>query len=365
MNRFLKKYGFEEQPGGEGAPSFCVLDLKEHTPEARKLKEQLDYLQQQAPTVMEQLTEVQLTNLRNALLQTQKHHQDPQLHLLYGALHTLQQHQQLVLLDAPFSLKKLYKQTNAFNTQHIKAETAKQYATLLAKALEIDNPIYISDLQAILIDNAVKKRDKRLKAYFLQKHITYDPTIIYNDSYFSELDPNKAPLFITNVNINNKSYQLVSLITKKQMQKESKQLAHCVGRSDFYLEEVRDQKILVLSLRDANGKSQYTIEYNINDQSIEQFRGKNNSLPNEDAIITITLDALTQAGYPITSYVDDLLDKNLISSNGRHQINNKDLTIEYVTNLSLTQTHILKTKDMYTIPATITEKELALFCQIP
>ncbi|MDR2190511.1 MAG: hypothetical protein LBP53_04950, partial [Candidatus Peribacteria bacterium] len=212
----------------------------------------MEYLRQQAPEVMNQLTEQQLIHLRNALIQAQQQHIDPQLHLLYGALDTLQRHTN-ALLNRPFSLSKLYEQANALQTQQNKTEQYTAYANFLAQNLEIDNTIYISEIQTLLATTAQKQRDTTLKAYFQQHHIAYNPNIIYNAAYLSELDPNKEPLFIADVNVNGEAFQLVSLITKKQMEEESKQLNHCVGKSNFYIEKVRDNKILVLSLRDTAG----------------------------------------------------------------------------------------------------------------
>jgi hypothetical protein len=276
---------------------------------------------------MQQLTQSQLTNLRNALLQAHQHHQDPKLHLLYGALYTLHQHQQLSLLDHPFSLAKLYEHSNALDAQHTKVKKAEEYTHFLAQTLQIENKIYISDIQELLINSTPQTRDNLLKKYFTQHSITYDPNITYNDAYLAELNPNKEPHFIANIEIDGEFYQLVSLITKAQMKKESEQLGHCVGESDFYIEKVRDGKILVLSLRDSAGISQYTIEYDIKNKSIKQFKGKDNQLPDKDKIITATLDALTQAGYPITNYTEDL-DKLLFYQDEHHHINHEIISLE-------------------------------------
>jgi hypothetical protein len=311
----MKQYGFNEQHRGENAPRFLSLDLEATDP----ITQQMQYLTQQAPEVMHALTELQTTNLRNALRHAEQQHIDPQLHNLYGALFSLQQHQQLSLLDKPFTITKLYEHTQHLNSLTTKQNIAEEHATYLSKTLQIDNPIYISEIQNLLASSTPKNRNQLLRAFFDEHQIPYDPKITYNEFYLSSLNPNKEPELIANLNIKGKKYSLVSLITKAQMQAESEALGHCVGKSDFYIEKVRDKKILVLSLRKYQGnlfskfftknrkyKPQYTLEYDIKTQTLKQFKGKDNKLPDDDTVITTTLDAIVQAGYPVRQYNETL-----------------------------------------------------------
>jgi hypothetical protein len=127
------------------------------------------------------------------------------------------------------------------------------------------------------------------------------------------------------------------------MQAETGALGHCVGDSDFYIEKVRDKKILVLSLRNAQGNPQYTLEYDIKTQTLKQFRGKDNKLPDDDSIITTTLDAIVQAGYPIRQYNEALAgEKSLIYDREAHSIETGQFSLAKLINVASSQGHILK-----------------------
>ena len=67
-------------------------------------------------------------------------------------------------------------------------------------------------------------------------------------------------------------YTIYALQNKAEMIKESTILKHCVGNSDYYIEKVLRKEILVLSLRNASGTPFWTIEYNIKDRTINQFK---------------------------------------------------------------------------------------------
>jgi hypothetical protein len=108
LNRLLKRYGFEETERGVGQANFYSIQLDRRSAAEKETDEAMDFLYQNAPKVMEKLSEIQKSHLRNTLSQAYQHHIDPKINELYGAIFTLQQHQETSLLDTPFTISKLY-----------------------------------------------------------------------------------------------------------------------------------------------------------------------------------------------------------------------------------------------------------------
>jgi anti-anti-sigma regulatory factor len=75
------------------------------------------------------------------------------------------------------------------------------------------------------------------------------------------------------------------------------------------------------------------------------------------------LDAITKAGYPITSYTEDLDHQTLFSQNGHHQIT-PTITLEQILSLYRSGNALVLT-GKYSVPPTITAEKLTSLCKIP
>lgn len=302
LNRFLERYGFQPIDASHDTfPEYQLDLLTERKGEvidvnfSKRLEKDLHYLRKQAATTMNALSPLQFQHLEEALLQAYQQGQATKIHLLYGALSLLKDNQELTLLDTPCSLKKIFDRSTILNTQSNKKRLAKECTRDLANHLQIRHPILQEKIENTLLKNSPNKWSKLLKDFFEQQGIHYDPKISYNYYYLTGLNPNKEPRHLGSFELHGKEYQLLSLITKQQMVEESKQLNHCVGESDVYIESVEKGEILVISLRDKNNTPLYTIEYDITYQSLKQFKGKNDEMPEDMQLIIETLNTLEQS----------------------------------------------------------------------
>lgn len=70
----------------------------------------------------------------------------------------------------------------------------------------------------------------------------------------------------------------VAQLNPRNLHDEANRLGHCVGRSE-YVEAVLNDTMRIFSVRTQTGKSRFTIEFNVEDQTIDQVKGKGNRLP--------------------------------------------------------------------------------------
>jgi hypothetical protein len=73
-------------------------------------------------------------------------------------------------------------------------------------------------------------------------------------------------------------YSVVSLLSPGALDRESKEMQHCVGLGG-YDEGVRSGQLAILSLRDRKGKAHATMEVRVEDGYVAQVKGKQNRFP--------------------------------------------------------------------------------------
>jgi hypothetical protein len=140
-----------------------------------------------------------------------------------------------------------------------------------------------------------------------------------NDSFLSILNPNRKPEKIGNMfEVEGEKFQIWELFTKTQLEEESESLDHCVGEGNTYFQAIRDGEIRIFSLRDKNGKPKYTLEYNIKNKSIVQFKDGEDELiliPEKSELPMQTFTSLSNAGVSI-EMVKEAFDYSIISEKG-------------------------------------------------
>ncbi|MCS4088760.1 PcfJ domain-containing protein [Rhizobium sp. BK176] len=93
-------------------------------------------------------------------------------------------------------------------------------------------------------------------------------------------------------------YTLVSLISPLALDRESKEMQHCVGLGG-YDEGVRAGEIAIYSLRDRRGKAHATMEVRIQERHVVQAKGKQNRFPARK-YFDLLLPWLAEQGYGIS-----------------------------------------------------------------
>ncbi|MBY3432603.1 hypothetical protein HFN89_00250 [Rhizobium laguerreae] len=94
-------------------------------------------------------------------------------------------------------------------------------------------------------------------------------------------------------------YRVVSLISPGALDRESKEMQHCVGLGG-YDEGVRSGQLAILSLRDRKGKAHATMELHVENGWIAQLKGKQNRFPVK-RYFDILLPWIAGRGYEINS----------------------------------------------------------------
>ncbi len=75
------------------------------------------------------------------------------------------------------------------------------------------------------------------------------------------------------------AWTVQELTTAEQLSDEGDVMQHCVGEGPAYFEAVEGGYTRIFSLRDPKGQPHATMEWNIENGSVEQFKGKQNVLP--------------------------------------------------------------------------------------
>jgi hypothetical protein len=92
-------------------------------------------------------------------------------------------------------------------------------------------------------------------------------------------------------------YSVVSLLSPGALDRESKEMQHCVGLGG-YDEGVRSGELAILSLRDRKGKAHATMELLVEDGRVSQLKGKQNRFPIK-RYFDILLPWIAEQGYRI------------------------------------------------------------------
>ncbi len=230
---------------------------------------------------------------------------------LYGAIQNLKK--QFVDLESISSLTSLLKRSYNINIQNDRDNTLQQYFEDFQSFLHIHCNAKLQiqqkqELKDILrepwrwwLSNAIKQ--------FLTKHqiplsVEYQNQE-FGKTFLSWLSTKEPTKLIASLDSKEFPYDIVSLQNKAELKKESSVLWHCIGNSDYYMEKIRHGEILALSLRDDTWKPYWTIEYNIQKKSIEQFKWwwdvSVNSLPENRELLFSTLKALDKNNYEVNS----------------------------------------------------------------
>lgn len=95
-------------------------------------------------------------------------------------------------------------------------------------------------------------------------------------------------------------YSLVSLRSPAALDRESKEMQHCVGLGG-YDEGVAEGSTAILSLRDRKGKAHVTMELRVDERMFVQIKGKQNRFPMQ-RYFDILIPWITAQGYEISEH---------------------------------------------------------------
>jgi hypothetical protein len=317
LNSFLTRFGFVET--GNGMTPLFQLNLAEtnvDTLKSRQLRQYVNFLENDtgASEVWSGLSPEEQTHITRLLALTIKDKTDPEINFLYGAISTLQKHDQNI--SKIKSIADLYAKSDNLLSTSEKQENANNYARWILRYLESSNNLNLqeeaivslqSELEAVMIKTNPSKYTQAIKEtlekYQIKAADEDGKEIQFNQNFLYGLNPDSPKTFIADIpNFDLTAYSLNNL---KEMKRESAELNHCVGDSDFYIDKVREGKIKVISLRDKQGTPKYTLEYNINNKELVQFKGKDNELPEDKELIVAVLDQLEKSGFTIQKIDED------------------------------------------------------------
>jgi hypothetical protein len=318
LNLFLTRFGFVET--GDGMAPLFELNLADTNIDilkSRQLRQYINFLEHDtsASEVWGDLSPEEQTHITRLLALTVKDKADPEINFLYGAISTLQKHDQDI--SKIKSIADLYAKSNNLLTATEKQENAKNYARWVLKYLESSNSLDLQDeaiselrseLEALMVKTNPSKYAQAIKAilekYQIEATDEDGKEISFNQNFLYGLNPDSPKTFI--VDIPNFGLTAYSLNNLKEMKRESAELDHCVGNSDFYIDKVREGKIKVISLRDKQGTPKYTLEYDIENKQLVQFKGKDNEVPEDMELVMETVKMLEKAGYSVLKIREDL-----------------------------------------------------------
>jgi len=208
---------------------------------------------------MSSLSEIELKNLTEALTQNATKGIDSEIHNLYGAIDDLRKIQKYKdILNSPITISKIYEIHNAEMGEKRKQEKAIKYSKDLFEYLKENNNVdlngeYIAQIRIVLAAVNKKEWDKKLKLFFDSNNIKYDQNITFDDAFLFSLNKEETILKIGNIESKEfLNYELFELKSFEELEKESAELGHCAGKSDFYINKIRNGKIKVFALRENN-----------------------------------------------------------------------------------------------------------------
>jgi hypothetical protein len=293
-----------------GGKSYRVTDSMRE-----KIKEWLKYLDEDhnAKEVFRILNPKQRRHMIELLVKIVTKNGDPKTHNLYGAIDTLLK-AGTNLLQIP-SLKVLYEKANQIEKEKEKKRKALKYAKDFCSYLVEHNHVkdiseqLKTDIELVLL-KSFDNLNKRIREVLNGHNITLSENVHINVTFLYGLAPEEPTTKIGEFIVGSTTYTIMTLNNSEEMQKESATLKHCVGTTarDYYAEKVMKNKIKVISLR-VNDVPKWTIEYNLKDKKIYQFKGGGdepiNSLPESRELLTSTLQSLYENGYEVDGITEE------------------------------------------------------------
>ncbi len=269
-----------------------------------------------ASTIWNPLWEAEIQHIKWLIARVIHKGQDPDIHNLYGAIDILKKAK--VLIESINTLKMLYIKSKQINTENDTKKAIEQYVQDFILVLgeeytkkeESEKEVFRWELTETmgkhlnkwLHDSIMTLLGKYDMSITLPKDKKWNPIHITR-TYLAGLSSTQPTREIGKIESIEFPYTIYALRDKKDMKNESDILGHCVWESNYYIEKVDKWEILIFSLRDANEKPHWTIEYNIKERSMAQFKWGGdvavNSIPENKDLFIKTLDTITQAGYPV------------------------------------------------------------------
>ena len=369
LNNILVKYfGFQKMSNNTSA-----LDKRFFLDISSTFEKAIKYLEtdNNASQVWNSLDTQEQEHIRWLLQKTSQQGQDLQVHNLYGALDILKNNN--VDLQSLNSLKKLYNKSQYFNALSQQRSTSQEYAQDLLLYLQDHNPSSSLDIEQYqdlieLIFSHINKPwlDSKIKEYLDQNEIIYPKDVVFTKTFLSGLDTRTPFKKLASLDHPDYPYDLVLLLTKQELKKETDYLGHCVWDSDFYMEKIKNKQILVISLRDSDGVAHWTLEYNIKNKSIVQFKWWGdvpvNSLPDSRDLVFSCLEAFQKSWLEVEAIAEEF-EYSIIQDGKTGKCESADLQL-WLREVCLDKSKkILKWE--LELDATYSEQELDRLCNIP
>ena len=307
LNSLLGRFGFKSDDNQRGA--LFTLDLEnQEVGKPRAYIEWIKYLREDtnAKTVWESLSEVNRKHVCTLLETAARESKDVQIHNFYGVLDTLMRNR--VDLSKFNSTTALIIEARVLEKEQEKRDKSVKFARDLLALIGNSDRSLQDEISKVIYDNNSSSWDRAIKGILTRHSITCPKDesgtdVTFTETFLFGLNRDEPVTFVANLESTTFPYTLYTLNSKEEMKKESDVLKHCVGDNDFYIAKVKDGKIKVISIRDKEGVPKWTIEYNIKNKRIDQFKGGGdvpvNSLPDNKELVMKTLDALTRNGYPV------------------------------------------------------------------
>lgn len=283
---------------------------------ARKYREAIAYMENDtnARTIWEKLGENTRKHIASLIWRAVSKGEDCQIYMLYGAIENMRNSWEDILKIN--SLWTLYTKSSQLNNerdnqkQRIKYynDSISYFSWLLKEKTVTERENFLRSLSDTIKNNKGSNLSMIIHRMLQEIWIpipkdTKDQYLVFGDTFFRGFDTSKPTTYIWEFKLDYLHCMIFSLNNKLEMQKESKILEHCVWNSDFYLKKVEQWLIKIFSLRTPDGIPKWTIEYDIANGIIRQFRGQSNkqaTISQEDKeLVACTLTTLRRSWYAI------------------------------------------------------------------
>jgi hypothetical protein len=346
-----------------------IEDIEVGSKDTRLVKEWLNQLAAEAPQLMSLISShkewnvnlidalvecaIHINNPNKEFSENAKKRFDPRVGDLYGALTTLVEaydEGRTKFLDDEFdknnkkihkSIQWIYKEHERIDKENIWAEKAKSHALVFAKfifkedfSLEEeycagitkifkDSPVrkWQSEIYGLLVPNYLSKEkldatiEDLIKSILPNNHpsrkfIEDKNTIVINDSFLKELNPEKKIEKISREDFKvliaehldlYSEYSIFELFTRSQLKEDTNVLNNCLGNSSYYSDRIEGGIIRIFSVRIKYGgdyEQEFDIEYDIKSRKILQFRGQRDVLV-DDEMLNAAIGNLRASGIEV------------------------------------------------------------------
>jgi len=159
------------------------------------------------------------------------------------------------------------------------------------------------------------------------------------------------------------------LFTKRDLERESAVLGHCVGEGNTYYLKIKgdNPSHAIIGIHTADDTPEYTLEIDLKRQSILQFRGDGdrpvNSLPNNESYVLKTLTALAHSALPVTSIAEEF-NYTIIKKDNAYQTISKVTAAEAIDTMQAEKATLV-TKEKITLNRDITREKLNYLASLP